>query len=153
MIRSVTELKTTYSDPPSKFEAGTPNIAGTIGLGAALDYIAEIGMDEIVAYEHQLLVHAMAALSGIPGLRLIGTPRDKAPVLSFTIDGIDPPDIGAMLDLMGIAIRTGHHCAQPTMNRFQVSGTTRASLAFYNTTQEIDALVEGLRKVMETLSL
>jgi cysteine desulfurase/selenocysteine lyase len=147
MIRSVTEQKTTYGDPPSKFEAGTPNIAGAIGLGAALDYIAQIGMDEIAAYEHQLLVHAMAALSEIPGLRLIGTAWDKAAVLSFVIDGIDPPDIGAMLDLMGIAVRTGHHCAQPTMNRFQVAGTTRASLAFYNTTQEIDALADGLQKI------
>lgn len=151
MIRSVTEQKTTYSDPPFKFEAGTPNIAGTIGLGAALDYIAQIGMDEIVAYEHQLLVHAMAALSRIPGLRLIGTPRDKAAVLSFVIDGTDPADMGAMLDLRGIAVRTGHHCAQPTMNRFQVTGTTRVSLAFYNTTQEIDALADALQKITKTL--
>jgi cysteine desulfurase/selenocysteine lyase len=151
MIRSVTKEMTTYSDPPSKFEAGTPNIAGAIGLGAALDYIAQIGMDEIAAYEHQLLVYAMKALSQIPGLRLIGTPRDKAAVLSFVIDGVDPTDIGAMLDLMGIAVRTGHHCAQPTMNRFHLTGTTRASLAFYNTIQEIDALADGLQKITRTL--
>ena len=149
MIRTVTFEKTTYNDLPYKFEAGTPNIAGGIGLGAAIDYVNGIGLDKIAAYEHGLLVYGTEALSDIPGLRLIGTAREKAAVLSFVMEGIHPHDIGTVLDRMGIAVRTGHHCAQPVMDRFGVPATTRASLAFYNTTAEIDALAAGLRKVKE----
>lgn len=149
MILSVTFEKTTYNDLPYKFEAGTPNIAGGIGLGAALDYIDRVGIDNIAAYEHDLLVYGTELLSQIPGLRLIGTARDKAAVLSFVMEGIHPHDIGTLLDQLGIAVRTGHHCAQPVMDRFQIPATTRASLAFYNTTQELDALSAGLHKVKE----
>jgi cysteine desulfurase/selenocysteine lyase len=152
MIRTVTFEKTTYNDLPYKFEAGTPHIAGGIGLGAALDYVAHIGLDKISAYEHDLLIYATEALSEISGLRLIGTAKEKAAVLSFVMDGIHPHDIGTVLDRMGIAVRTGHHCAQPVMDRFQVPATTRASLAFYNTTAEIDALAAGLRKVKEVFA-
>jgi cysteine desulfurase/selenocysteine lyase len=149
MIRTVTFEKTTYNDLPYKFEAGTPNIAGGIGLGAAVDYVNRIGLDKIGAYEHELLAYGTEALSQIGGLRLIGTAREKAAVLSFVMEGIHPHDIGTVLDRMGIAVRTGHHCAQPVMDRFGVPATTRASLAFYNTTAEIDALTAGLRKVKE----
>ncbi len=152
MIRTVTFEKTTYNDLPYKFEAGTPNIAGGIGFGAALDYVTHIGIEEISAYEHDLLNYGTEALSQIPGLRLIGTAREKAAVLSFVIEGIHPHDIGTVLDRQGIAVRTGHHCAQPVMDRFQVPATTRASLAFYNTTAEIDALAAGIRKVKEIFS-
>jgi cysteine desulfurase/selenocysteine lyase len=152
MIRTVTFEKTTYNDLPYKFEAGTPNIAGGIGLGAALDYVTRIGLDKIAAYEHDLLLYATEALSRIPGLRLIGTAREKAAVLSFVIDGIHPHDIGTVLDREGIAVRTGHHCAQPVMDWFHVPATTRASLAFYNTRWEIDALIAGLAKVKEIFS-
>jgi len=152
MIRTVTFEKTTYNDLPYKFEAGTPNIAGGIGLGAALDYVTRIGLDKIAAYEHELLVYGTEALLRIPGLRLIGTARDKAAVLSFVIEGIHPHDIGTVLDRQGIAVRTGHHCAQPVMDWFHVPATTRASLAFYNTREEIDALVAGLAKVKEVFS-
>ena len=150
MIRSVTTEKTTFLDPPSRFEAGTPNIAGAIGLGAALDYIGQIGIDEIVAHEQELLLRATALLPAIRGLRIIGAPRDKAALLSFVIDGIDAEDIGTMLDLMGIAVRTGHHCAQPLMTPFGLTATTRASIAFYNTDAEIDALADGLQKITQT---
>jgi cysteine desulfurase/selenocysteine lyase len=152
MIRTVTFEKTTYNDLPYKFEAGTPNIAGGIGLGAALDYMTAIGIDKIAAYEHDLLLYGTEALSQIPGLRLIGTAREKAAVLSFVIEGIHPHDIGTVLDRQGIAVRTGHHCAQPVMDWFHVPATTRASLAFYNTVGEIDALVAGLHKVKEIFS-
>jgi cysteine desulfurase/selenocysteine lyase len=152
MIKSVTFEKTVYNDLPYKFEAGTPNIAGGIGLGAAFDYVTRIGLDKIGAYEHELLVYGTEALSRIPGLRLIGTAREKAAVLSFVIDGIHPHDIGTVLDRQGIAVRTGHHCAQPVMDRFGVPATTRASLAFYNTAAEIDALAAGLGKVKEIFS-
>jgi cysteine desulfurase/selenocysteine lyase len=152
MIKSVTFEKTIYADLPYKFEAGTPNIAGGIGLGAAFDYITSIGLDKIAAYEHELLVYGTEALSRIPGLRIIGTAREKAAVLSFVIDGIHPHDIGTVLDRQGIAVRTGHHCAQPVMDRFGVPATTRASLAFYNTFAEIDALAAGLAKVKEIFS-
>ena len=147
MIRGVTCEKTTYLDPPSKFEAGTPNIAGAIGLGAALDYVREIGIDEIAAYEHRLLLHGMSALSSVPGLHIIGTAAEKAAVLSFVMAHIDPADIGTMLDLQGIAVRTGHHCAQPVMARFGLSGTIRASFAFYNTMTEIEALADRLGQI------
>jgi len=152
MILTVTFEKTTYNDVPYKFEAGTPNIAGGIGLGAAFDYVTHIGIEQIAAYEHDLLVYGTEALSQIPGLRLIGTAREKASVLSFVIEGIHPHDIGTVLDKQGIAVRTGHHCAQPVMDWFNVPATTRASLAFYNTTAEIDALVAGLKKVKEIFS-
>ena len=147
MIRAVSFEKTTFDNPPSKFEAGTPNIAGAIGLGAALEYIAQIGIDNIASYEHQLLLYGTAALSTVPGLRIIGTAPDKAAVLSFVIDGLDAHDVGATLDLMGIAVRSGQHCAQPVMTRFKLTATTRASLAFYNTTAEIDALADGLKRI------
>ena len=152
MIKTVTFEKTTYNDLPYKFEAGTPNIAGGIGLGAAFDYVTRIGLDRIAAYEHELLVYGAEVLSRIPGLRIIGTARDKAAVLSFVIDGIHPHDIGTVLDRQGIAVRTGHHCAQPVMDRFGVPATTRASLAFYNTVAEIDVLAAGLAKVKEIFS-
>jgi cysteine desulfurase/selenocysteine lyase len=152
MIKSVTFERTIYADLPYKFEAGTPNIAGGIGLGAAFDYVTHIGLDKIAAYEHELLIYGTEALSRIPGLRLIGTAREKAAVLSFVIDGIHPHDIGTVLDRQGIAVRTGHHCAQPVMDRFGVPATARASLAFYNTAAEIDALVAGLGKVKEIFS-
>jgi len=149
MIRTVTFEKTTYNELPYKFEAGTPNIAGGIGLGAAIDYVNRIGLDKIAAYEHELLVYGTEALAAVPGLRMIGTAREKAAVLSFVMEGIHPHDIGTVLDRMGIAVRTGHHCAQPVMDRYGVPATTRASLAFYNTTAEIDALAAGLKKVRE----
>ena len=152
MIRTVTFEKTTYNELPYKFEAGTPNIAGGIGMGAAFDYLNKIGLDKIAGYEHELLEYGTEALSRIPGLRIIGTSREKAAVLSFVIDGIHPHDIGTVLDRQGIAVRTGHHCAQPVMDRFHVPATTRASLAFYNTFQEIDALAAGLEKVKEIFS-
>ena len=152
MIRSVTCQTTTYDDPPSRFEAGTPNIAGAIGAGAAIDYLTQIGTDQIAAYEHELMLHGMEALSRVPGVRIIGMPRDKAAVISFIIDGIDPHDIGTLLDLMGIAVRTGHHCAQPVMARFGLTATARASLAFYNTAAEIDALANGLLRIAKSLS-
>jgi cysteine desulfurase/selenocysteine lyase len=152
MIRVVTFEKTTYNDLPYKFEAGTPNIAGGIGMGAALDYVSQIGLDKIAAYEHDLLQYGTEVLLQIPGLRLIGTAREKAAVLSFVIDGIHPHDIGTLLDRQGIAVRTGHHCAQPVMDWFHVPATTRASLAFYNTAAEIDALAAGLKKVKEVFA-
>ena len=152
MIRTVTFEKTTYNDLPYKFEAGTPNIAGGIGLGAALTYATNIGLDQIAAYEHELLVYGTEALSQIPGLRLIGTAREKAAVLSFVIDGLHPHDIGTVLDQQGIAVRTGHHCAQPVMDFFHLPATTRASLAMYNTFGEIDALVSGIKKAQEVLA-
>jgi cysteine desulfurase / selenocysteine lyase len=152
MIRTVTFEKTTYNELPYKFEAGTPNIAGGIGLGAALDYVMRIGPDKIAHYEHDLLLYGTEALSRIPGLRMIGTAREKAAVLSFVIEGIHPHDIGTVLDRQGIAVRTGHHCAQPVMDAFQIPATTRASLAFYNTASEIDALAAGLHKVKEIFS-
>jgi cysteine desulfurase/selenocysteine lyase len=152
MIQTVTFEKTTYNELPYKFEAGTPNIAGGIGFGAALDYVTGIGIDKIAAYEHELLLYGTEAVSRIPGLRLIGTAREKAAVLSFVIEGIHPHDIGTVLDRQGIAVRTGHHCAQPVMDWFHVPATTRASLSFYNTVSELDALVAGLHKVKEVFS-
>jgi cysteine desulfurase / selenocysteine lyase len=152
MIRTVTFEKTTYNDVPYKFEAGTPNIAGGIGLGAALDYACHVGLDKIAAYEHELLVYGTAKLLEIPGLRLIGTAAEKAAVLSFVMEGIHPHDIGTVLDRQGIAVRTGHHCAQPVMDFFGIPATTRASLAVYNTFAELDALALGLHKVKEVFS-
>jgi len=152
MIKTVTFERTTFADLPHKFEAGTPNIAGGIGLGAAFDYLGTLGLDKIAAYEHELLLYGTEVLSRIPGLRIIGTAREKAAVLSFVMEGIHPHDIGTVLDRQGIAVRTGHHCAQPVMDWFHVPATTRASLAFYNTTAEIDALAAGLGKVKEIFS-
>jgi cysteine desulfurase / selenocysteine lyase len=149
MIASVTFEKTTYNTLPYKFEAGTPNIAGTIGLGAAIDYVNQIGIDRIARYEHELLEYGTEALSQIPGLRLIGTAKEKAGVLSFVLEGVHPHDVGTILDREGLAIRTGHHCAMPLMDRFGIPATARASLAFYNTREEIDALVVGIHKVKE----
>jgi cysteine desulfurase/selenocysteine lyase len=149
MILSVTFEKTKYNHLPYKFEAGTPHIEGVIGLGAALDYVTKIGLGAIAAHEHDVLVHGTKVLSAIPGLRLIGTAREKAGVLSFDLEGVHPHDIGTILDQEGIAIRTGHHCAQPVMDRFGVPATARASLALYNTKEEMDALAAGLKKVAE----
>jgi cysteine desulfurase/selenocysteine lyase len=147
MILSVTFEKTIYNHIPNKFEAGTPNIAGAIGWGAGLDYLTRIGMENISSYEHALLTYATEAIGQIPGVRLIGTAREKAGVLSFLLEGIHPHDVGTVLDQEGIAVRTGHHCAQPVMERFRVPATVRASLAFYNTKQEINALAAGLEHV------
>ena len=149
MISSVTFEKTTYNVLPYKFEAGTPNIGGTIGFGAAIDYVEKIGLDVIAAYEHGLLKHATEVVSDIPGVRIVGTAKEKAAVVSFVMEGIHPHDIGTILDQQGIAVRTGHHCAQPIMDRFGIPATARASMAFYNTIEEIDALGEGIRKVKE----
>jgi cysteine desulfurase/selenocysteine lyase len=149
MISSVTFEKTTYNTLPYKFEAGTPHIAGVIGLGAAIDYLNEIGIDRIAAYEHELLEYATERLSTVPGLRIIGTARQKASVVAFVLEGVHPHDIGTILDHEGIAIRAGHHCAMPVMQRFCVPATARASLAFYNTREDIDALVAAIAKVKE----
>ena len=152
MIRSVTFEETLYNTLPNKFEAGTPNIAGAIGLGAAIDYVGAIGMDEISVYEFELLQYGTDRLSGIEGLKIIGTADKKGSVISFIMEGVHPHDIGTILDAEGIAIRTGHHCAQPLMDRFGVPATARASLAFYNTKEEIDVLVRGIDRVIEVFS-
>ena len=152
MIRSVTFEKTLYNVLPHKFEAGTPNIAGSIGLGAAIDYIDSLGMEQIAAYEKELLDYGTDCLSRIGGLKLIGTAKEKGGILSFTLGDIHPHDIGTILDSRGIAIRTGHHCAQPVMQRYAIPATARASLAFYNTKAEIDTLVEGIDRVLEVFS-
>ncbi|HEV8712004.1 MAG TPA: cysteine desulfurase [Candidatus Binatia bacterium] len=149
MISVVTFEKTHYNTLPYKFEAGTPNIAGGIGLGAAIDYVTEVGLEAVAAYEHELLVYATEALSTIKGLRIIGTAKEKASVVSFVLDGVHAHDIGTILDHEGIAIRAGHHCAMPVMQRFGVPATARASLAFYNTKEEVDALIRALHKVSE----
>jgi len=149
MIASVSFEKTTYNTLPYKFEAGTPNIAGVIGLGAAVDYLTSIGLEKILEYENDLLTYATAALSMISGVKLIGTAKEKAGVLSFTLDQIHPHDIGTILDRDGIAIRSGHHCTQPLMKRLGVPATARASFAFYNTRAEIDALAVAIEKVKE----
>jgi len=145
MIRSVTFERTLYADTPQKFEAGTPNISGVVGLDAAIAYLSDIGLDRVAAYEHELLAYGTEALSRIDGLRLTGTARRKAGILSFVIDGIHPHDIGTILDRAGIAIRAGHHCCQPLMARLGVPATARASLACYNTREDIDALVSSIR--------
>ena len=149
MIRSVSFEKTTYNEPPHKFEGGTPNIAGGVALTAALDYLENLGLDRVAAYENELLEYATSRLSQVPGLRLIGTAPSKAAVLSFVLDEVHPHDMGTILDLEGVAIRTGHHCAQPLMDHYGLPATARASLAFYNTREEIDALCRGLEKVIE----
>jgi cysteine desulfurase/selenocysteine lyase len=149
MISSVTFEKTTYNRLPYKFEAGTPHIAGAVGLGAAIEYVSDIGLETIAAYEHELLAEATARLTAIPEVRLIGTAQQKAGVLSFVLAGVHPHDIGTVLDREGIAIRAGHHCAQPVMQRFGVPATARVSFALYNTQAEIDTLVAGIHKVLE----
>jgi cysteine desulfurase/selenocysteine lyase len=151
MIRSVTFEKTTYNSLPYKFEAGTPHIAGGIGLGAAIDYLNAMGMDNLAAYEHELLDYGTQVLQEVDGLRMIGTAQNKASVFSFVLEGVHPHDIGTIVDQDGIAIRTGHHCAQPVMQRFGIPATARASLACYNTCEEIDALARSLRRVMEVM--
>jgi cysteine desulfurase/selenocysteine lyase len=149
MILSVTFDKTTYNVLPYKFEAGTPPIAAAIGLGAAVDYLSQVGMDNIAAWEHELLAYATEQLEAMPGVRIIGTAANKAAVLSFTIAGVHPHDVGTILNEDGVAVRTGHHCAQPVMQRFGVPATARASFAFYNTFEEIDQLVAGIRRVQK----
>jgi cysteine desulfurase/selenocysteine lyase len=152
MISSVTFERTTYNKLPYKFEAGTPNIEGTIGLGAAIDYIENLGMENIASYEHDLLEYATERVSAIPGIRIIGTAAEKSGVISFLIGDVHPHDIGTILDQEGIAIRAGHHCAQPVMKRFGVPATARASFAMYNTREEVDRLVQGIEKVQEVFA-
>jgi cysteine desulfurase / selenocysteine lyase len=149
MIHTVTFEKTTYAPIPHKFEAGTPPIAAAIGLGAAVDYLSALGMPAIAAHEHALLRDATERLQELPGVRILGTARDKAAVLSFVLEGIHPHDVGTLLNEEGVAVRTGHHCAQPLMNRLGVAATSRASFAFYNTLAEVDALVAGIRAVQK----
>ncbi|MDO8462376.1 MAG: cysteine desulfurase [Deltaproteobacteria bacterium] len=149
MIRSVTFEKTTYNQLPYKFEAGTPNIAGAIGLGAAIDYLRTIDFEKAAHHERELLAYATETLQSIPGVRIIGTAKNKASVISFSLEGVHPHDIGTILDQEGVAIRTGHHCAQPLMKRFGVPATARISLAFYNTREEIDIFIRSLKKVKE----
>ena len=149
MISSVTFERTTYNEIPHKFEAGTPHIAGAVGLGAALDFITGVGFDAITAHERRLLDYATKALSAVPGLRLVGTAADKASILSFVIEGVHAHDVGTIVDTEGVAIRTGHHCTQPVMDRYGVPATARASLALYNTEGEVDRLVAALTRVRE----
>jgi cysteine desulfurase/selenocysteine lyase len=152
MIKSVTFEKTTYAELPNKFEAGTPAIASQIGLGAAIEYVDSIGREQAAAHEHELLRYATERLAAIVGVRIIGTAREKASVLSFVIDDIHPHDIGTILDQEGIAVRAGHHCAQPVMKRFNIPATARASFAFYNTKEEVDVLASAIEKVIEVFS-
>jgi cysteine desulfurase/selenocysteine lyase len=152
MISAVTFEKSFYKGLPAKFEAGTPNITGAIGLGAALDYLNGVGLPAITAHEQELLRYATEQIKKIPQVRIIGTAKEKASVLSFVIDGIHPHDAGTILDRQGIAVRAGHHCAQPVMQRFRIPATTRASFAFYNTKEEVDALINGVEKTIEVFS-
>ncbi len=152
MIRTVSFEKTTYAPIPDKFEAGTPAIAANIGLGAAIDYLNSIDFEAASRYEHELLEYATERLSNIEGVRIIGTAREKASVISFTIENVHPHDIGTILDQSGIAIRAGHHCAQPVMKFFDVPATARASFAFYNTREEVDVLVESIQKVIDVFA-
>jgi cysteine desulfurase/selenocysteine lyase len=152
MIKTVTFEKTTYADPPNRFEAGTPAIASQIGLGAAIDYLNSIGRERAATYEAELLRYATERVSAIEGVRIIGTAKNKASVLSFVIDDIHPHDIGTILDQEGIAVRAGHHCAQPVMQRFNVPATARASFAFYNTREEIDVLARTIERVIDIFS-
>jgi cysteine desulfurase/selenocysteine lyase len=151
MIATVTFEKTTYADLPHKFEAGTPNICGGIAFGAALDYMNAIGIDEIAKYEHQLLKYATKKLLEIDGIKIYGTAKDKTAVISFNIEGIHPYDIGTIIDKLGIAVRTGHHCAEPIMDYFKIPGTIRASFSFYNTTQEIDLFISAVKRAKTML--
>jgi cysteine desulfurase/selenocysteine lyase len=149
MILSVSFDGTTYNEPPHRFEAGTPNIEGAIGFAAALHYLQGLGLESVATHEANLLTEATEAVLEVSGIRLVGTAKDKASVLSFVMEGVHPHDIGTILDTEGIAVRAGHHCAQPVMARYGVSATVRASFGLYNSEQEIDALVAGLRKVRE----
>ncbi len=149
MIKTVTFERTLYNDVPYKFEAGTPHVAGVIGLGAAVDYVGGIGLEKIIAYEHELLEYATNALSAIAGIRIIGMAQEKASLISFVLDGVHAHDVGTILDHEGVAIRAGHHCTMPLMQRFGVPATARASLAFYNTKEEIDVLVQAIYKAIE----
>lgn len=153
MIRQVSFTRSTYGDLPAKFEAGTPNIAGAVGLGAAIDYVRGIGLDAIAAHEHAVLEYALAAADAIPGMRVVGRAREKASILSFVLDGIHPHDIGTILDRQGLAVRAGHHCAMPVMEHYCLPATARASFAVYNTRAEVDALMAGIRKVQEVFGL
>ena len=146
MIKMVTMKETQYNELPHKFEAGTPNISGVIGLGAAIDYVNKIGLENIGNHEKQLLDYANQMASEITGLKFIGTAKNKTSILSFTLDGIHPHDVGTILNNEGIAIRTGHHCAMPVMEYFQIPATSRASFSFYNTHAEVDVLIEGINK-------
>ncbi len=152
MIDQVTFEHTTYAGLPHKFEAGTPNIAGGIALGAAVDYLNEIGMEHIAAYENELLVYGTEKIKNIPGAVIYGDVKDKAAVISFNVENLHPYDIGTIVDKLGIAVRTGHHCAQPIMDRYQIAGTVRASFAFYNTKEEIDVMVQALQRAVNMLS-
>jgi cysteine desulfurase/selenocysteine lyase len=149
MVRLVTLAKTTYADPPHRFEAGTPSIEGALGLAAALDYLGRLGLPAVAAWERELLARATARLLAVPGLRLVGTAAHKAAVVSFVLQGVHPHDVGTILDREGIAVRAGHHCAQPVMQRFGVPATTRASFGLYNTFEEVDRLAAGLLRVRE----
>jgi cysteine desulfurase/selenocysteine lyase len=151
MIKEVSFEKTTYNDLPYKFEAGTPNIADTIAFKTALDFVAETGKEQICRHENDLLAYATNQLKKIPGLRIIGEAKEKISVISFVIDKIHPQDIGILLDNAGIAVRTGHHCTQPLMQRFGIPGTVRASFAMYNTREEIDAMIKALEKAIKML--
>ncbi|MBL4592918.1 MAG: aminotransferase class V-fold PLP-dependent enzyme, partial [Flavobacteriales bacterium] len=151
MIKTVTFEKTTYNELPHKFEAGTPNIVGGIGLAAAIDYINKIGIDKIEAYEHELLTYATEQIKQIEGIQVIGEAENKASVLSFVVEGTHPSDIGMIIDKLGIAIRTGHHCTEPLMNRFNIPGTARASFAFYNTFEEVDIFINALKRAIKML--
>ena len=152
MIESVSFEKTVYADPPLRFEAGTPPFVQAIGLGAAIDYVQALGMEAIGAHEHLLCNHAMEALRAVPGVRPIGEAPDKAAIVSFVVDGLHSMDVGAILDRQGIAVRVGHHCAQPLMARMGIESTVRASMALYNTTDEIDALADGIRHAQKLLA-
>ena len=151
MIDRVTFEETTFAGLPAKFEAGTPHVAGGIGLGTALDYLLDLGMDAVAASESELLDYTERQLAGVPGLRFVGTPERRAGAVSFLLDGIHPYDAGTVLDRLGVAVRTGHHCAQPIMDRFDVPGTIRASFALYSTRADVDALVDGLGTVRSML--
>ena len=151
MIRSVTFERTIYAPPPAKFEAGTPNIAGAIGMGAAIDYIGALGIPSIERYEHDLLAYGEEVLRSVEGVRLVGTPRVRSGALSFVVEGLHPHDVGTVLDHEGIAVRTGHHCAQPVMERFGLPATVRASVSVYNSRSDFDALAGGLRRAQELL--
>ena len=152
MILSVTFEKTTFNRVPHKFEAGTPHISGAIGLAAAIEYLQAIGMDNVAAYEQELLEYATEKLSAVEGVRLIGTAAHKAAILSFLVGDVHPHDVGTILDQEGIAVRTGHHCAQPVMERFGVSATARASFALYNTREDVDRLVAAVSRVREVFA-
>jgi len=152
MILTVAFEGSEWADVPHKFEAGTPHVAGAVGLGAAVDYLEAVGLDRVAAWEGELLAHGTEVLSAIPEVRLVGTAERKAGVLSFVIEGVHSHDVGTILDMEGVAVRTGHHCAQPVMDFFGVAATTRASLAFYNTKEELDALGAALRKAVEMFS-